>query len=133
MRDRSLIYAGLLVFLAVITLPFTYNIAAGKSTKPPELKLPENEKQCVAPVEYMKSSHMQLLLQWRENSVRNNIKTYDAFNGRTYTVGLTGTCLTRCHTSKADFCDRCHTYLGVQGPYCMDCHIDPNKAQGGRQ
>jgi hypothetical protein len=133
MHDRGLIYAGLLLFLAVITFPFTYNLAAGKTTVLPKLNIPEHEKRCVAPVEYMKSSHMQLLLNWRENSVRKNIKTYAAFDGRSYAMELTGTCLAQCHTSKADFCDRCHTYLGVQGPYCMNCHIDPGKTQGGRQ
>ncbi len=133
MRDRSLIYIGLFIFLAVITLPFTYNLAAGKISKPPDLKLPEREKQCVAPVEYMRSSHMQLLLNWRENMVRRNVRTYTAFNGKSYNVALTGTCLEQCHTSKADFCDRCHSFMGVQGPYCMDCHIDPKQALGSRQ
>lgn len=133
MRDRSLIYAGLFLFLVLITFPFSYNLAAGKNSKGPELKLPEREKQCVAPVDYMKSSHMQLLINWREDSVRRNIRTYTAFDGRQYTIGLTGTCLEQCHTNKADFCDRCHGYVGVQGPYCMDCHIDPGKIQRSRQ
>jgi len=133
MRDRSLIYAGLLVFLGLITLPFTYNLARGKTSQAPELELPENEKQCVAPLDYMKSSHMQLLLEWREDMVRRDIHAYTAFDGRTYNVALTGTCLQQCHTDKADFCDRCHTYVGVQGPYCMDCHIDPAQIHGSGQ
>jgi len=133
MRDRSLIYIALLLFLGVITLPFTYNLAAGKSPKPPDLRLPEHEKQCVAPVAYMKSSHMQLLLNWRENSVRRNVHRYTAYDGRSYNVALTGTCLAQCHTNKADFCDRCHTFMGVEGPYCMNCHIDPKQIQGSGQ
>jgi hypothetical protein len=133
MRDQSLIYIALFVFLGVITLPFTYNLAAGNTSQSPDLKLPEHETQCVAPVEYMKSSHMQLLSEWRDNAVRKNIHEYTAFDGRSYTIGLTGTCLEQCHTSKADFCDRCHNFMGVQQPYCMDCHIDPNKLQGDRQ
>jgi hypothetical protein len=133
MRDRSLIYIGLFLFLGVITLPFTYNLAAGKTAHPPDLKLPEHEKQCVAPVEYMKSSHMQLLLDWRESAVRRNLREYTAFDGKTYRIGLTGTCLERCHTNKEDFCNRCHNYMGVQEPYCMNCHIDPKQAQGSSQ
>ena len=132
MRDRSLIYGGLLIFLAIITFPFTYNLATGKTAASPELKLPEREKQCVAPVDYMRSSHMQLLMDWREKSVRENLRTYTAFDGRSYDISLTGTCLTQCHKTKAEFCDRCHTYEGVQGPYCMDCHIDPQQTQGSR-
>ena len=29
-----------------------------------------------------------------------------------------------CHTDKAEFCDRCHNYAGVN-PYCWDCHTVP--------
>ena len=133
MRDRGLIYIGLLLFLAVITFPFTYNLAAGKSSQPPDLKLPENETRCVRPVDYMKSSHMQLLLELREDKVRRNIRDFPATDGRVYEISLTGTCLEGCHTDKAEFCDRCHSYMGVQGPYCMDCHIDPNHLEGNRQ
>jgi hypothetical protein len=129
MRDRIVIYAGLLLFIILMTAPFSINLLAGKTPKSPDLNLPENEKQCVAPVAYMKSSHMQLLLDWRENKVRRNIRTYVAFDGRQYPVSLTGACMDRCHKNKAEFCDRCHSYAGVQGPYCMDCHIDPAKIQ----
>jgi hypothetical protein len=133
MHDRSLIYIGLLVFLGVTTLPFTYNLAAGKTSQPPELTLPQNAKQCVEPVDYMRSSHMQLLVQWRDESVRRNIHVYKASDGKLYDIGLTATCLEQCHTNKAEFCDRCHNYEGVQEPYCMDCHIDPTKARGEQQ
>jgi hypothetical protein len=124
MRDRSLIYLGLLVFLAVITFPFTYNLAAGSGSVP-DLQYPENETQCVESKEFMKSSHMQLLLEWREEMVRENIRTYTSSDGRVFNIGLTNTCLTQCHTSKTDFCDRCHNYVGVQNPYCWECHVDP--------
>lgn len=133
MRDRSLIYIGLIIFLAVITLPFTLNLAAGGAAAPPDLVLPENETECVESTDYMRSSHMQLLLEWRENFVRRNVREYTSSNGKSYDIGLTGTCLSQCHTNKGDFCDRCHTFAGVQGPYCMDCHIDPTQAQGGLQ
>jgi hypothetical protein len=132
MRDRSLIYLGLLVFLVAVTLPFTYNLTAGAGTMP-ELKLPENETQCVESKEFMKSSHMQLLIDWRESQVRDNIRTYVSSDGRQFDIGLTGTCLKQCHTSKAEFCDRCHSYTGVQGPYCWDCHIDPENIQWSGQ
>jgi hypothetical protein len=68
---------------------------------------------------------MALLVNWREEVVRRNVRSFTAFNGKTYNMSLTGTCLSGCHTNKADFCDRCHNYVGVKGPYCMDCHIDP--------
>ena len=126
MRDRSLIYLGLLVFLAVITIPFTYNLTAGSGSMP-DLVYPENETQCVHSKDFMRSSHMQLLIDWRESMVRENVRTYTADDGRTYDISLTNTCLAQCHTSKSDFCDRCHNYAGVQEPYCWDCHIDPEQ------
>jgi len=129
MRDRSLIYIGLLIFLAVVTLPFTYNLVGGIPGSMPDLELPENETQCVESTEYMKSSHMQLLIDWRENLVRRDIRTYTSSDGRIYDISLTNTCLTQCHTNKADFCDRCHSYSGVQNPYCWDCHVDPENIQ----
>ncbi len=124
MRDRALIYAGLAFFLALVTFPVWHNLRAGTSSKGPEPKLPANEKQCVAPTAYMRSSHMDLLVSWREGVVRQRERVYRAFNGRTYNVSLTGTCLSQCHQNKADFCDRCHNYAGVTA-YCWDCHVDP--------
>ena len=128
MRDRSLIYLGLLVFLAVVAIPFTYNLTA-ESGKMPELDLPADATQCVESKEFMKSSHMQLLIDWRESQVRDNIRTYVSSDGREFDIGLTNTCLKQCHTSKVEFCDRCHSYAGVQGPYCWDCHLDPENIQ----
>jgi hypothetical protein len=133
MRDRMLIYIGLLLFLALVTFPFTYNLSAGQTSKGPDIKLPVREKQCVAPTAYMKSSHMQLLMDWRESRVRDDVRTYTGVDGKSYTISLTGTCLTQCHQGKADFCDRCHSYEGVQEPYCMDCHVDPGNTQRSEQ
>lgn len=127
MRDRGIIVGGLALFLVLITFPMWYNLATGTTSRAPELKRPVEEKNCVAPVEYMRTSHMELLTTWRDQVVRQNVRTFKAFDGTTYTMGLTQTCM-KCHTSKADFCDRCHGYAGVT-PYCWDCHIDPKLAQ----
>jgi hypothetical protein len=127
MRDRGLIIGGLILFLGVITTPVWYNAAAGTLAKAPDLKLPTQEKNCVAPVEYMRTFHMDLLMDWRDQAVRQNIRTFKAFDGKTYTIGLSQTCL-KCHTSKADFCDRCHEYAGVK-PTCWNCHVDPTQVQ----
>ena len=34
--------------------------------------------------------------------------------------------------NKAGFCDRCHDYSGVSGPYCWNCHSDP-QSHGGEE
>lgn len=126
MRDRLVIFAGLAAFLVLITFPIWYDQAVQTTSTPPVLKLPATEKQCVAPVSYMRSSHMQLLIRWREEAVRQNVRTYTAFNGKVYQISLTGTCL-HCHR-KRDFCDRCHNYASVQ-PVCWDCHLDPSEIE----
>lgn len=131
MRDRGLIVAGLLAFLVLITFPVWYDLASGTTSEAPDPVLPEDEKFCVAPREYMKTSHMELLNDWRDQVVRNNVRTFVAYNGRTYRMSFTGTCM-GCHTNKADFCDRCHNYAGVD-PYCWDCHIDPKLVRRGTE
>jgi hypothetical protein len=129
MRDKGLIYVGLVVFLGLITFPISYNVVHGKSSKGPELRLPANRKECVAPLTYMKDSHMKLLIAWRDERVRNNVRSYTAYDGKSYDISLTGTCLGQCHTSKAEFCDSCHNYVGIRTINCMDCHVDPKLIQ----
>ena len=131
MRDKLLIIAGLAAFLVLVTMPVWWSTATGATSKGPEPVLPANEKTCVAPVEYMRNSHMQLLIDWREQVVRTGVRTYKAYDGKTYRMSLTGTCM-GCHTDKAQFCDRCHNYAAVSIT-CWDCHVDPKLASGGLQ
>jgi hypothetical protein len=121
MRDRLWIMAGLLLFVAAVTAPFWYRRTPVRDLEQaPNLVLPANQKQCVAPVSTMRASHMVLLTTWRQEVVRNGDRRYIAFDGKVYQKSLTGTCL-GCH-SKEQFCDRCHAYAGVSGPYCWNCH-----------
>ena len=143
MRDRPLILGALIAFLALITLPVWYDLASGASTRAPEVKLPAGQKECVAPVAYMKASHMQLLIEWREGVVRNNARTARAANGKQYDASLTRTCLAQCHApaverasagtagGQADFCGKCHDYAGVT-PSCWNCHVEMRAAAGGQ-
>lgn len=125
MRDRVLIVLGLLLFVVLVTYPISHGMLARTATAGPEIKLPQKAKTCVAPLAYMRASHMKLLTDWREGAVREHRLKYSAFDGKTYTVSLSNTCLGQCHTNKKEFCDRCHTYAAVSGPYCWDCHVDP--------
>jgi hypothetical protein len=127
MRDRGLILGGLALFLVLVTFPVWYNIAAGTAARAPEPKR-SPERECVEPAATMRSGHMDLLLAWREQVVRDGERTYTASNGRTHPVSLTQTCM-RCHESRADFCDRCHEYAGAQ-PACWGCHVDPKSVRG---
>ncbi len=127
MRDRAFILGGLGLFVAMITFPFWYNLAAGTKSGAPELKMPDREKQCVASKKFMRTSHMDLLIAWRDQVVRGEGRTYRAPDGRAFDMSLTKTCM-KCHADKEQFCDRCHAYAGVD-PYCWECHIDPKLVQ----
>ena len=123
MRDRGIILTGLVVFLALVSYPVWHNLAAGVATRGPEPVLPKTEKQCVRPVAFMKTSHMQLLKDWRDAAIREGQREEVAPDGRHFAVSLTNTCLRQCHAEKAEFCDRCHNYAAVSVS-CWDCHQD---------
>lgn len=123
MYDGSKIIPGLIIFLCLITFPIWYTVAGGRSSYSPDPKTPADKKQCVEPAEYMTSSHMDLLNDWRDEVVRGENRIYEASDGKTYEMSLSNTCM-NCHSNKADFCDECHNYVGVN-PYCWDCHIEP--------
>lgn len=121
MRDRVLILAGLATFLVLATVPVWYNLAAGTAARPPETARPAQATACVASRDWMRTSHMDLLMDWRAAAVRHQERTFVTADGRTYAKSLTATCL-ECHASRAEFCDRCHAYAGVTA-YCWDCHV----------
>ena len=127
MRDRGRIFFGLLVFVVLVTTPIWWNLVRGGETTRPELELPDGETACVADTEYMRESHMDLVMEWRDEHVRDGSRVYTAPDGRQYYKSLTGTCLD-CHSDKAAFCDRCHDYLSVK-PYCWECHVVPEGGQ----
>jgi hypothetical protein len=135
MNDRGRIILGLLVFLALITFPVWYNLVSGIESRPPEIELPPDETRCVADREFMRTEHMQLLMDWRDEVVRNNQRIYTTEDNRQFPMSLAGTMRTKdggscmsCHANKDKFCDRCHDYLAVT-PYCWDCHVEPKGGQ----
>jgi len=123
-NDRPVIVFGLIVFVAFVTTPIWRGVATRNvALATPEVKLPGQEKQCVAPVGYMRAFHMQLLDDWREDVVAGQNRRYVAYNGKVYDKSLTRTCL-GCHGSRQEFCDRCHNYNGVAALNCWECHND---------
>ena len=128
MYDGGKILVGLIIGLVLLMSPFIYN--AGKAAKAPEPELTAKAKEakvCVADTEYMRSSHMRLLDEWRHSVVRDGERYYTAANGKVYYKSLQVTCM-ECHSNKSKFCDQCHDYMGVV-PYCWDCHIQPKENQ----
>lgn len=128
MRNAGMIIGGLIVFLILMTSPIWYNALFGTSVEPPKVESPPNgSTECVEQVEYMRAFHMDLLNEWRDKVVRDGTRDYvSTTNGRAFDMSLSRTCMD-CHSNKADFCDRCHTYMAVS-PYCWDCHVEPKEA-----
>ena len=128
MYDAGKIIIGIIIGLVLLTFPFWYNI--GKAAPPPDPKLTDKAKEakvCIEDTSYMKSSHMQLLNNWRDMVVRQEKRIYVAANGKEYTMSLQNTCAD-CHSNKTQFCDQCHNYMGLT-PYCWDCHIAPKETK----
>ncbi len=125
MYDAPKVLLGLVIFFVLITFPIWYNAAGGTADYVPELAKPVKGTTCVAEVSYMRTTHMDLLNEWRDEVVRNNARVYVAPDGVKYNKSLTRTCLD-CHSDKEGFCDKCHDYLKVD-PYCWDCHVVPSK------
>ena len=119
MRDKGTIVAALVVFLALVTSPIWYNLATGEKA-PLELRYPHEGGQCVEDTAYIRTSHMQLVRDWRDEAVRDGDRIYTASDGRRHDKSLSGACLS-CHVEKEEFCDRCHSYVAAT-IHCWDCH-----------
>jgi len=128
MYDAGKIIVGLVIFLVLVTSPLWYNLVSGSPVTAPELQYPTNSTQCVEATDYMRSSHMDLLNDWRDAVVREGRRDHvSTLTGKTYDMSLSLTCMD-CHDNKAQFCDACHTYMAVT-PYCWDCHVEPKEVQ----
>ena len=121
--DKNLIIIGLVIFVLIATFPFWYN--HGKAAAKPDPQYTEKAKaakSCVRDKKFMKSEHMRILDEWRDVVVRDASRKYINSKGEKFEMSLSNTCLD-CHSNKAEFCDKCHSYASVD-PYCWDCHID---------
>jgi len=127
MYDTGKVIVGLIVFLALITFPIWYNMASGEAISVPELEKAAKGEQCVRDNDYMRTNHMNLLNEWRDQVVREGERFEAGPDGVTYERSLSKTCLD-CHQNKDKFCDRCHSYAVVE-PYCWNCHIDSKELE----
>jgi hypothetical protein len=125
-RDFNRIILGLALFLGLILTPIWLGIFSTAATlQDPEIatkNVPGKDK-CVLPTAEMKAEHMNLLNQWRDSVVRQDIRTYTTTDGRHFDMSLSRTCLD-CHSDRDKFCNRCHSALAV-APYCWECHLEP--------
>ena len=93
MRDRGYIIAGLVVFLALITFPVWWNVAQGKTSKGPDLKLPAAAKAMRGAHRVHEELAHGTAYRWREEVVRKGNRTFTSYDGKSYNMSLSGTCL----------------------------------------
>ena len=125
MYDSGKVIAGIIIFLLLMTLPILYNITVGNADYRVDPVKPAGKETCVKNTEWMKSWHMDLLNDWRDEVVRGGNRVHVGDDGHKYNKSLTNTCLD-CHDKKSQFCDKCHDYAGVN-VYCWDCHLIPEE------
>jgi hypothetical protein len=126
MYDGGKIITGLVIFLILLLFPVWYQ--AGKASSIPDPQLTETAKKagkCIEEKEFMKTQHMKMLDQWRNEVVRDAERYYTSTEGKMYYKSLQVTCM-ECHSNKSKFCDQCHDYMGLS-PFCWDCHIEPEE------
>ena len=122
MYDRGKVLAGLGVFLFLALSPLWYGAVGGRLGVRPEVEI-YRKGRCVEETSWMRAHHVDLLVRWRDEAVREGAKEWKGADGRVFKISLTGTCLD-CHPNKERFCDRCHGYAGVE-PNCWQCHVVP--------
>jgi len=129
--SRGPILVGLAIFFVLVTLPLWQNVGKAVPVPQPKLdtpaiqKMAEKDRKCVEPTAYMRSNHMLLLVNWREDVVRQGAHDFASPDGKKYVASLSNTCM-QCHSNKTKFCDQCHNYVAVT-PTCWGCHLDQEK------
>jgi hypothetical protein len=133
MYDGNKIIAGLVIFIVLLTYPIWSSLGGAAQAPKPSLETPViekmAEKKCIENTQFMKSSHMQLLIDWRDEALRNGNRTFKNTEGKNIVISLQNTCM-KCHSNKDKFCDSCHTFAAVK-PYCWECHLTPEKQDKG--
>ena len=124
-RDIGKVVFGLVIFVVLAGFPFWYAATGKLQKQSPELEYPVGETACVEAKEYMLTSHMDLLNEWRDAVVRKGQRTYTSRSNRHHDMSLQNTCM-ECHRNKKAFCDRCHSFAGVETG-CWGCHVEPKE------
>ena len=123
MYDGKYIIPGLIIFVALMTFPVWKNM--GNAGPVPKPEKPADVKKCIDAVDVMRTSHMKILDDWRDEVLREGKREQIEVAGVMYDKSLMNGCMA-CHKEKKKFCDECHTYTSVS-PYCWDCHYVPKE------
>lgn len=117
MYNAKYIIPALILFVLAVTSPFWLNCGQEKYEYP-KVALPQGEgmEECIEDVAYMRANHMKLLIEWRDQALREGNTVYVATNGKKWDISLQNTCMA-CHANYTEFCEKCHTQNSVD-PYC---------------
>ena len=87
MYDSGKIITGLAIFVLLTISPLLFNAIGGEGHIPNPEK-PVGKKQCVQDTQFMRTSHMQLLNEWRDEVVRTGDRQYQIVDGVKYQKSL---------------------------------------------
>ncbi len=117
-----------IVAAVIIVLPIGFSLvwavaAPSAGGAEPFLVMPEGEEECVEEVTYMRFQHMDLLLDLRDEVVREGSHRQVVLDGQVRQITLDG--CWDCHTDRTQFCNRCHDSVNLN-LNCFKCHHDPS-------
>jgi len=123
MLDGGRIVGGGAILLVLAAGPIW--LASARASTGGKLPQAAMRGPCVRPRATMLRQHPQILAEWREQAVRNGVRTHRASSGRMLHASLSAICL-GCHESAEAFCNRCHASTGL-ALSCWACHHDSPK------
>ncbi|MGD8640033.1 MAG: hypothetical protein PVG89_05360 [Gammaproteobacteria bacterium] len=108
-----------LIIIAISAL----SVTAWADAPLPDISKPEGKDQCVEPTDFMRKSHMDLLLHQRDETMHRGIRTkkhslkecidcHAVYDNSGQPVS---------HLNSKHFCVQCHEYASVSID-CFDCH-----------
>lgn len=111
------IIASLIIFVAVLSFPFFYNM--GKANAGPEVDPQQLAYlQSIEPALNMTASHPQLFNQWRDQLVRDGKTVYINSEGKKIDINIEKLAASG---PSGQFCVSCHEYTAVKIT-CTSCH-----------
>ncbi|NTW83370.1 MAG: sulfate reduction electron transfer complex DsrMKJOP subunit DsrJ [Chlorobiaceae bacterium] len=119
---KILLWIAVPVLMLFVVVAFFRQPGHAETAKVPPAPVAVDSTKCIAPTDYMRANHMQVLSSWRNSSVREGNRVYIAKNGSRFQKSL-NTCL-GCHSTNRLFCFNCHMYANVK-PKCWNCHLSP--------
>ena len=130
MYDENKVIPMIIVFVILVTFPLWYNLGKAVAKPDPKIDTPVinqmTDKKCLEPKAIMKTSHMKILDEWRDEVVRgDHQREFKTSDGRVFEKSLQKGCM-NCHSNKTKFCDQCHNYTQIK-PFCWDCHNAPKE------